>query len=522
MLSRGQQPTPGKLYMTWNVGPGAAAAIMAANPNTPIEQVLTRVWANKGANFINTALSNNPSMYRRGMTVGQVIANYERKMTGAMASTEGYITGSNMTTDEQARTMFTQLGIKGAEHLTARDAAEIFAKTNSEIGKQSAEDAKLARGVGILNREIVGDPYDSDNQSAVNETVAKYGLSNGIASGDPNSVMGAKFRVQAAGFIPTPDMNAFREAMNAGGTSEAKMMAYAALTDIATNNPVAYDASKMPDDERSRVKEYRAYIDSGMSSADAVKRIDEARTPEGKARREAMAKLFEGKKGELEQLSFADIQASEKFDKSMWSAPEAISDAQQGLAVEAYRKSYRFHRESGKDATEAKALAINELDRTWGTSQIDGTQRFMQYPPEKSYRPVGGSYDWLTTQARNTAVAQLSEAGLLKSKTVERVLGKGVIAKETVSPEEQFKDVELRLVPRAETAADVRSNKPPRYELWYRKPDGSTDVIPGRWFTPNQTLAEQEYEAEQREKLKDRVKPLAPTGNFQLGRAFVR
>ena len=44
----GQQATPGKLYMAYNLGPGAAAAIRNANPNTPIESVLASVYGNRG------------------------------------------------------------------------------------------------------------------------------------------------------------------------------------------------------------------------------------------------------------------------------------------------------------------------------------------------------------------------------------------------------------------------------------------------------------------------------------------
>ena len=55
-------------------------------------------------------------------------------------------------------------------------------------------------------------------------------------------------------------------------------------------------------------------------------------------------------------------------------------------------------------------------------------------------------------------------------------------------------------MPRVETAEDYRAGKPLRYELWYQKPDGTKDVIPGRWFTPNSTLAEQQYEAEFKQK----------------------
>lgn len=519
--ARGQQATPGKLYMTWNVGPGAAAAVMSADPNTPIEQVLSRVWANKGPSFVNQALSNNPSMYRRGMTVGQVIANYEAKMNGAMNATKGYVTGVNLTTDEQARAVFGQMGIKGGQYIGARDAAEVFAKTSANIGKQSAEEARITRGVGILNGQVVASPYDTETQTAVNEAVAQAGVSEGVASGDGTALLGMRQRTEAARFIPLPDVNGLREAMNSGGVTEAKTKAYAALTSIATENPTAFDASKLPEDERARVKEFRAYTEVlSMSPSDAIKRIDEARTPEGKKTREAMAKTFDGAKGELSKLTFADIASSELFDKSAWSTPEAVNGAQQALATDAYKLAYRYYREGGKTEEEAKALSLTELSRGWGTSTIDGSQRFMQYPPEKYYAPVGGSYGWIHEQAQNAVKTHLVETGAVKDKvSTSLVRGAGKVTTTTPAVD-QIGDVEVFLVPRVETAADIRSNKQPRYELWYRKNDGTTDVLPSRWFKPDQTLAAQEYDAEVKEKLKHRGKPVVSSGDDLSGLAY--
>lgn len=506
--AKGMSATPGKLYMTWNIGPGAAAAVMSADPNTPIERVLTRVWARKGPAFIRKALQNNPSMYRPGMTVGQVVANYEAKMTNAMGSTKGYLTGANMTTDEQARAVFTSMGLKGGEFIGARDAAEVFADVNSKLGKATQAEQKLALGTGILNGDIAANPYDSDTQSAVNEAVAQADLSKGIASGDDAALIGAKARVTTAGFIPLPDVNAFRAAMNTDGATEPKLKAYAALTDIATNDSVAFDASKLPDDEKRRVNEYRAYTEVlSMSPADAVRRIDEARTPEGKRVREAMAKQFEGKQGELEQLQFADIQNAK--DGSWWSDPEAVTPQKEALAVQAYRTAYRYHREHGKEADEAKALALHELDRSWGVSNVTGTQIFMPYPPERYYsaNKTGGSYDWITQQARNTVKTHLLDTNQIKNRTFYQAF--------TMSPvneaEEAMDDIEIRLIPTGKTVADIRSGKPPRYQLWYRKPNGTTDVVPGVMFAPNQTEAEQEHkaaeEANAEKTLKGRKRP---------------
>lgn len=520
MLRRGEQPTPGKLYMTWNLGPGAAAAVMRADPNEKIENVLTRVWASKGPAFINQALSNNPSMYRRGMTVGQVRSNYEAKMSAAEKATAGFVTGKNLTTDEQARAVFTSLGINGAQFLTASDAAEVFVKTNDSIGKQTKAQLDQARGIALLNGEINGSPYDADNQTVVNNVVAENGLSVGVASGDPAAVQGVAMRTKNAGFIPLPDVNAFREAMNVPGDSPAKLTAYAALTDIATRSPVAFDASKLPEDERARVNEYRAFTENLLlSPAEAVKRIDAIRTPEGKKEREATHDMI---RDETKELGWETISAH--FDNSWWSTPDVTKESQRGLAEMSLRSTYTNYRLSGKSAEEAQALALSDMGKKmWGVSTVGGSQVFMPFPPEKffSSEKTGGSFDWIEKQARNTALSHMTELGILKDKVRSQSLGaSGIVqGKVKVGVAEQFENIEVRLIPRAETSADYRANKPLRYELWYRRPDGTTDVIPGRWFTPDQAAAEREYDDE----FKKRVKPIKDkTGGINMSKAFVR
>jgi len=517
----GQEATPGKLFMTYNMGAGAAAAVRNADPNTPIEQVFTKVYGAQGPAKIEEVLGNNPRMYKRGMTAGQVLSNYERQMGGAMKSSAGYVTGKNLTTDAQAQAVFEGFGVRGSQYLTARDAAETFVSTNASIQKQSAADAKLKLGIDTLNGDIPKDRYDPERHAAVDEAVGQAGVSTGIASGDQAAVLGARHRANAVGFITGPDVNGFREAMNINGVSDAKATAYAALADIATNDGATYDASKLPEDEKKRVQEYRAYTEvMGLKPFDAIKRIDDARTPDGKKTAEAMAKQFGGKKGELEQLTFADIQ--NRYDTSgIFHSFSPVTDKQQAIATETYRNAYQYHRERGKDVEDAKSLALMDMDNRWGTSSLTGSQVFMPYPPEKqpSIPPIGGSHQWVQDAAKNTVASYLVENGILKDKVKWKATGKaGAVPDGVVTAKEQMGNVDVRLIPRAETADDIRSGNPIRYELWYTRPDGQKDHIPDRWFTPSEHFkaAEQKYDDE----FKKRGKPTKPDPNALDGLAY--
>jgi len=87
----GIDPTPGRLYMTWNVGPGMALAILNSNPNETIESIANRVLAKYGPKFIVKWLHNNPSLYRPGMTASQIAANYELQMAKDMRTVDHYL-----------------------------------------------------------------------------------------------------------------------------------------------------------------------------------------------------------------------------------------------------------------------------------------------------------------------------------------------------------------------------------------------------------------------------------------------
>jgi hypothetical protein len=87
----GIDPTHGRIYMTWNVGPGMALAILNSNANETIENIANRMLVKYGQKFIAKWLHNNPSLYRPGMTAGQIAANYEQQMAKDMRTVDHYL-----------------------------------------------------------------------------------------------------------------------------------------------------------------------------------------------------------------------------------------------------------------------------------------------------------------------------------------------------------------------------------------------------------------------------------------------
>lgn len=69
-------------------------------------------------------------------------------------------------------------------------------------------------------------------------------------------------------------------------------------------------------------------------------------------------------------------------------------------AVSDYRELYQsYYARLGSDSENAKKLALADLKRSWGRTNIDGTDRIMRYAPEAFYNNgTGGEQEWMRTQ----------------------------------------------------------------------------------------------------------------------------
>lgn len=498
MKSVGITPTPGKSYMMWNLGEGAAKAILTANPNEPVERVLRRVYGYRktsdGGDFVSRIISNNPSLYRRGMTVGQAIASVEQKMESAIKATRGYITGENGGSDAAVRAALSEALGYEADLIGPRDAAEIFAKAQQAAGLRAKEAATLGYGEEILaGRVPYVDRYDAETHKAVNAAVANRRTAEGLVQGNPAKHMQARLETEAVGFIPLPIVHAYKEAINSGGEHPGKVASYNALSDIMTNNPAAFDATKGLDEEdKLRVREYRVAVDTiGLSEAEAIRRIEWRRSPEGQKAKDAFRDVLTD---ELKQLGWSDLKNA--FDQAWFSDPQAISDAQRELAVEGFKSAYTYHRQKNYDPETAKQMALDDMRSKWGVTNLFGgffstgpSQVFMPYPPEKFYNPgVDGTHNWIMEQARDRVRVHLEETGALK-KEVDRLRH---MAFGTIDAEDIVNRLEVRLIPRADTAQDVRSGRRPGYDIWFRNLDGRLERLDER-FVPDERIERQKW-----------------------------
>lgn len=499
MEANGIAPTPGKQYMTWNMGPGVAMAVMRASPNERMGDIVDRVLAKRSPEYRATFKRNNPSMYSAQMTAGEVLANYERKMATASKAVSKYVTGEGVTADESARDYFADLVPGGAPLLGAKDLGEITLLAKAKSAELSREQQSLDRGMNYVTGKAKADPRDSKTQKDVEEFVIKQGLSAGLVEGDREAHNRAAAITDNTGFMPRPFVNALSSAM-AGGDVQGKMAAYVTLADLSARNPAAYDATKLQADERSRVNEYIALTTvSNLSPDDAVKRIDYRRSPEGRKQADAQkAGLLTSRDAEVKGLS--DLDVVKHFDQSMWSQPVDKTGKFMAAATNAYKEQYVYHREQGLEPEVAKAQALSSLDRNWGTSSVAdsrATQTFMPYPPEKGFKQVdlgnGPTFEWIADQAKNQAAAMVEQrypqfASQYAGQAEYTDAQLGVVA---ARPSTLKSNIAIRLVPDLQTAHEVRNSQPRSYRLMVTLPNGTVDIDPTR-FTPDQTQADRE------------------------------
>jgi hypothetical protein len=502
MESKGIPVTPGKQYMTWNMGPGLALATMQADPNTRMEDIVNRTLRNRSPEFRAKVIANNPSLYKAGMTAGQVVANYDNKMASAAKETEKFVTGASISADDQAHAFFEKLVPGGAHLLGAKDLGEIQILAKAKSAEVSREQQSLNLGMAIAQKAVSVDMRDSGNAKAFDEFVEKQQYSKGLVEGDRAAHRKAAELTDNAGVIAQPFVHAYSAAMD-GGDINSKLATYAALADVQARNPRAFGASKIPADDMARANEYVALTTvSNLSPADAVKRIDFYRSPEGKKQAEAQrAGLQSTRASEVKELS--DLDVIKHFDEGgrwSWSTPVDAEGKFIAAATDAYKEQYAFYREQGRSVDDAKSMSLSSLDRNWGASRVAdsgigaNTQTFMPYPPEKAYRSTDVGHSWITDQAKNAATAFVEQRYPKMAAAIQTAgqdgAGPGPSLGMLLST--ALKDsVGVKLVPDITTAHEARANKPQGYLLVVRLPNGETDG-PTERFYPDQVQADRE------------------------------
>lgn len=483
------EPTPGRTYMMWNMGEGAAAAVMRANPNERIENVLSRVWASKGPEFLQKALYNNPSMYKPGQTVGQVIRNYEDKVQDAMAATDKITSGAGLTSEDRAKSFVNQYGgIRGDQFVTAADVADVAEKVIADYGKEQKDNAEITRGQLILRGDIPIDPYNSEHKRATEKALEAEmpRLTDGVTRGDGEVLAEVGAIADQVNHLPEPIRNAMRITLETGDAG-SKSRVYGSLLELKRKSMTAFNATNFDSDTQKRIEEFEAYTSELFIQPEkAIAMIDRERTEEGKARKAVVSNEVNKELGKI-----PDKKIINSLNVDIVGAADIDENKLTPIVRSHFERIYRDAREDGKDKAQAEALANTSIKEAFGISTLSGESVLMIYPPERQFKELSNGHDWIDEQARNQVATYLLTSGRVKAEKIAptgKVPGYTKPAWQTAA--EKAKDYEVRLVSTSETVDDVRRGKPPRYQLWFRNDKGQTEMASGA-FVPDFAQAAQ-------------------------------
>lgn len=190
----------------------------------------------------------------------------------------------------------------------------------------------------------------------------------------------------------------------------------------------------------------------GLSRDEAGKRWADLHSPEAlekQARLKPLAADF------LKTLAISDV--TNAFDTAFTLEPSGglTPDQQQAVMSDYSRIAEEKFAEAGGDPKLAKQLALADMKKLYGVSEVSGSSTVMKFPPEKYYPPVDGKWDYIRQSAMDDV--------------------KGIDA-----------DAQnVMLIPTKETADDIRAGQLPRYGILYQDGNGVWNEVAGQRFTVN-------------------------------------
>ncbi|MFK4647226.1 soluble lytic murein transglycosylase-like protein [Bradyrhizobium ottawaense] len=286
------------------------------------------------------------------------------------------------------------------------------------------------------------------------------------------------------GMVPEGAVTALRGSLISSDPQKVEQALQVSANLVGGKFPDVFANVKGGEDLTKTANTFRHYVyDRGMTAADAAKRIIEERTPEYEQRVKAKIKSEDVNEIVKKQLSDGDIRHA--FDDSWipFNDPKlTFSPEMRTRAMGDYEEAFRENFIKNGDVALSKQLALDDMKRTWGTTQVNGSKVVMKYPPERSpvYSGIENVSEHIAEQAV-TAIKDLNGVDIPRSN--------------------------LRLDEVRNTAERYMRGQPPVYVLSYTDKNGHVQTIPKQFYAdPNQMRDKQTAErAAQSAKIQTRV-----------------
>lgn len=332
-------------------------------------------------------------------------------------------------------------------------------------------------------------PYSSDDRALVDKS---YDLLTKAVPEDQRDAAAFEF-VRSTGVVPKAVVAGVRQALNARdpATVAAGLGKAAQLYDIA---PMSIDAVENGGELRTAALTYDELVNGrGLTDMQAAEEVMRLRDPKERQKAETLDAAW---KQAVKDNTFGVQDVRAALDTNwLWGEPSAgLTPLQeQGLASDYLAAAERaFRGQAQGDVGLAKKMALDEMKRTYGVSNVSGSETIMKYPPELFFPPMGGDHAYIRDMAMKDALS--------------------------VNPGA----TNATLLATTETAQDVKAGKAPRYLLMVQGKDGVWDFAPGLFTVDGDELAkllalESEerrvrFEAERKQKQEYASMPLYGSG----------
>lgn len=307
-------------------------------------------------------------------------------------------------------------------------------KVQDLFDKKVKDGETLKNFMTRVDRGYVLDPNDTGNKKSMNLWYEADKGEAALQARDQNYITGSLAPIfQKTGMLP-PDAVGVLGAMARSVDGRSMTYAFQALNLLEETDPQAY-AAQVDESIRKKADLYEA-----MRGVLPEKELLEwTRESPSSEIRQAMINLRDDAKKQLDKadakITFDGVLSSFGADAAVEGPKSAAMENEWRLLVEE-----NYARGGGISIETANELATKQLKQKWGVSNLDGKATLMRRPPETLYPAVGGSHEWMNTQARG-------ELGLM--------------------PDEKY-----ILVPDSQTEVDIANKQPPSYGVLIDKGNG--------------------------------------------------
>lgn len=298
--------------------------------------------------------------------------------------------------------------------LGALDSVRAQARVNKAAEDAAEKSEAVAFQQRLLSGEQAIDPQDAAQRKIVDKAFTATGGDRLLAESDPNAPVHIASIAKRYGVVPSSAITILN-GMALSGDSEQKAYALQTVNMIETARPGAFEVSGSHKRIRSEAEDFHFLTSGsqglGLEPSDAIRRIDEKRTPEFQAKAEARKSELSGAKGLTVKRTEAELAAA--FDEGIFYAtPEVGNPRDRAVILNTYRKAFNDHYIRTGDEDMAVAAAQKDLRRQFGVSRLsgDGSARLVRNPIEYRLPAIDGSHDWVKTQAVEVIKEQTGKA----------------------------------------------------------------------------------------------------------------